>query len=231
MPPEGMLLTDRLAERLGVRIGDTLVVEVLDGQRATRSVPVVGVGARPDGPERLHGPRCAEPAARRGRTRTPRSPCASTGRRASALFRAPQGVAARGRASASKAAMLHNFRETTARNVLYLHHDPHRLRRGHRGRRRLQQRADRAAGARVGAREPARARASRAARSRCCCWASSRIELAVAMPLGCLLGYLLSLGDRGDEPHRHDRDPDGRRAAHLCVRRRSRSWLPAPPAR
>ncbi len=38
VPPEGLLLTDRLAERLGVRPGDTLRVEVLTGRRNQRDV-------------------------------------------------------------------------------------------------------------------------------------------------------------------------------------------------
>ena len=42
VPPEGLLLTDRLAERLGVRPGDTLRVEVLTGSRNQRDVPVAG---------------------------------------------------------------------------------------------------------------------------------------------------------------------------------------------
>jgi putative ABC transport system permease protein len=42
IPAEGILLTDRLAERLGVRTGDSLLVETLAGQRNKRQVPVVG---------------------------------------------------------------------------------------------------------------------------------------------------------------------------------------------
>ena len=93
---------------------------------------------------------------------------------------------------ASKIAMLQNFRDDLRAQRALLHDDTHRVRRGDRGRRRLQQRADRAAGARVGAREPAGARASPAARSRSFLLGELAIELAVAIPLGCLLGYLLS---------------------------------------
>jgi len=39
IPAEGILLTDRLADRLGVRTGDTLWVEVLTGARNQREVP------------------------------------------------------------------------------------------------------------------------------------------------------------------------------------------------
>jgi putative ABC transport system permease protein len=43
MPAEGLLLTERLAEKLGVRPGDRLTVEVLEGRRAVRSVVVAGL--------------------------------------------------------------------------------------------------------------------------------------------------------------------------------------------
>jgi len=43
LPPAGVLLTARLAERLGVRPGDRLTVEVLEGARPVREVPVAGV--------------------------------------------------------------------------------------------------------------------------------------------------------------------------------------------
>jgi putative ABC transport system permease protein len=43
MPEEGVVLTDYLADRLGVRPGDKVTVEVLEGSRPVREVPVVGV--------------------------------------------------------------------------------------------------------------------------------------------------------------------------------------------
>jgi putative ABC transport system permease protein len=43
LPDEGVLLTKRLAERLGVRAGDSLRVEVLEGARPVRDVKVAGV--------------------------------------------------------------------------------------------------------------------------------------------------------------------------------------------
>lgn len=43
VPPEGIVLTQRLAEALRVQPGDFLFVEVLEGRRKTRRVPVVGV--------------------------------------------------------------------------------------------------------------------------------------------------------------------------------------------
>ena len=43
IPAEGLLLTDRLAARLGVAPGDAISVEVLEGDRRARDVPVVGI--------------------------------------------------------------------------------------------------------------------------------------------------------------------------------------------
>ena len=42
MPATGLLLTDRLAARLGVVPGDTVSVEILEGDRRVRDVPVAG---------------------------------------------------------------------------------------------------------------------------------------------------------------------------------------------
>jgi putative ABC transport system permease protein len=41
-PPDGIVLTDYLGTRLDLKSGDTLTVEVLDGSRPVREVPVVG---------------------------------------------------------------------------------------------------------------------------------------------------------------------------------------------
>lgn len=43
IPPEGLVLTDRLADILDVRPGEDVVVEVQEGSRYTRSVPVAGM--------------------------------------------------------------------------------------------------------------------------------------------------------------------------------------------
>ena len=40
LPPQGLILTDRLAELLGATAGDTVTVEVLEGRRAIRQVAV-----------------------------------------------------------------------------------------------------------------------------------------------------------------------------------------------
>ncbi len=43
IPPSGILLTDHLGNILGVRAGDLLTVEVLEGSRPVREVPVAGL--------------------------------------------------------------------------------------------------------------------------------------------------------------------------------------------
>ncbi len=43
VPPHGIVLTDRLSELLRARPGDTLIVEVREGARRTRAVPVAAV--------------------------------------------------------------------------------------------------------------------------------------------------------------------------------------------
>lgn len=43
LPPEGVVLTDALAELLHVKPGELLTVEILEGSRPVRQVPVVGV--------------------------------------------------------------------------------------------------------------------------------------------------------------------------------------------
>ena len=40
LPPEGLMLSTKLAEVLGAQVGDTIVVEVLEGARPVRQVPV-----------------------------------------------------------------------------------------------------------------------------------------------------------------------------------------------
>jgi putative ABC transport system permease protein len=43
LPPEGLVLTDQLAKILGAKPGDTLTIEVLEGARPVRQVPLVAV--------------------------------------------------------------------------------------------------------------------------------------------------------------------------------------------
>lgn len=49
LPPEGLLLTDYLAQDLGLRVGDTVVVEVQEGQRRRVEIPLAGVVDEPLG--------------------------------------------------------------------------------------------------------------------------------------------------------------------------------------
>ncbi len=49
LPPEGLLLTDYLAEDLGLRIGDEIRVEIQEGHRQTVVVPLVGLVDEPLG--------------------------------------------------------------------------------------------------------------------------------------------------------------------------------------
>ena len=43
LPPHGLVLSAKLAEALGARVGDDLLVEVLEGKRPVRTVPLVGL--------------------------------------------------------------------------------------------------------------------------------------------------------------------------------------------
>ena len=43
MPPDGVLITDHLAKILGVRPGEILTIETLEGNRAVRQAPLVGL--------------------------------------------------------------------------------------------------------------------------------------------------------------------------------------------
>jgi putative ABC transport system permease protein len=43
LPPDGLVLSLKLAEVLGARVGDLLTVDVLDGRRPTRLTPVSGI--------------------------------------------------------------------------------------------------------------------------------------------------------------------------------------------
>ena len=49
VPQQGLLLTDKLAEVLHVKPGDVLRVELLEGPRTTRDIPIAGVVAEPIG--------------------------------------------------------------------------------------------------------------------------------------------------------------------------------------
>jgi len=117
IPPEGILLTDRLAERLDVRVGETIRVETLTGNRVARDVPVAGTVRdllgllaymNLDALNRLlgEGDSVSSISVRLDRTQS------------EALFRHLKEYP-RIAIVASKIAMLQNFRETSARNLLF----------------------------------------------------------------------------------------------------------------
>ena len=117
VPPEGLLLTDRLAERLAVRPGDTLRVEFLTGRRNQRDVPVAGTVHDLIGlfayMDRDTLGRLTGDAATVSSVATKLDPA-----QADTLF-ARLKEFPRVAIAASKTAMLANFRETSARNVLF----------------------------------------------------------------------------------------------------------------
>ena len=55
LPPEGLVISKKLAEVLGVKAGETVRVEVLQDKRPVADVPVVELLGRYLGAERLHG--------------------------------------------------------------------------------------------------------------------------------------------------------------------------------
>ena len=116
LPDDGLLLTDRLAQRLGARAGDSITVELLEGNRAHRDVlmagtvrDLIGLSAYMDFHalnRLLHESDAANGASiLLDRTNAP------------AFFAALKGLPAVATA-ASKRAMLENFKATSARNVL-----------------------------------------------------------------------------------------------------------------
>jgi putative ABC transport system permease protein len=117
VPPEGVLLTDRLAERLDVRPGDRLRIEVLSGEMRQRDVVVAGTVADMVGAfaymslDALGG--MIGEAGLVSSLSLRVDPAESA-----ALFRALKQMP-RVATAASKEAMLANFRETSARNVLF----------------------------------------------------------------------------------------------------------------
>ena len=43
MPPDGLLVSAKLAEILGARIGDTVQIELLEGKRRKLEIPIRGL--------------------------------------------------------------------------------------------------------------------------------------------------------------------------------------------
>ena len=117
LPPEGILLTDRLATRLAVRPGDRIRVEMLTGERRSGEVTVAGTAADMIG---LLAYMNLDTLARfTGEADVLSSFSVLADRsRSDALF-AHMKQYPRIATVASKASMLRNFRETTARNLLF----------------------------------------------------------------------------------------------------------------
>lgn len=117
VPAEGILLTDRLAERLGVRAGDSLLVETLAGQRNKRQVPVVGTVRDLIGLSAYMNLDALNKLMGEGDILSAVSVRLEASQSAE-LFRQLK-TFPRVAIAASKTAMLANFRETSARNVLF----------------------------------------------------------------------------------------------------------------
>jgi len=117
LPEEGMLLTDRLAERLAVRAGDTVRVEVLTGERRQRDVAVAGTVRDLIGLFAYMDLAALNRLAGDGDTVSTISAKLDSDQ-AEALFGRLKELP-RVAIAASKTAMLANFRETSARNVLF----------------------------------------------------------------------------------------------------------------
>jgi putative ABC transport system permease protein len=117
LPQEGILLTDRLAQRLGVRPGDRIEVDFLTGERRRVQVSVAGTSADLIGlAAYMRLPLLTRLA---GEPDTLSSFSVQVDRaHEDALFRALKAYP-RIATVASKAAILQNFRDTMARNVLF----------------------------------------------------------------------------------------------------------------
>ena len=67
LPPEGLVVSAKLAEVLGARVGDELLVEVLEGKRPVRNVRLVGLAEDFAGMAAYMDMHALEPAAGRRR--------------------------------------------------------------------------------------------------------------------------------------------------------------------
>lgn len=117
IPPDGVLLTNRLAERLDLQPGDSVVVEILVGEMRVRDVMVVGTVAD------MVGAYAYMRFDALGRTIGESDLASSLSLRvepsqSAALFTELKNMPHVATVS-SKEAMLANFRETSARNVLF----------------------------------------------------------------------------------------------------------------
>jgi putative ABC transport system permease protein len=118
LPPEGMLLTDRLAQRLALRPGDGVRVEFLTGKRRIAEVAVAGIVNDLIGLNAYMELRTLNRLAGDGDVRTGAAVRLADAAHGSALYERLKALP-RVATVASKAAMLQNFRDTSARNILF----------------------------------------------------------------------------------------------------------------
>jgi len=117
IPSDGILLTDRLADRLGVRVGDSVLVETLVGERHKRLLLVVGTVRDLIGLFAYMDLDALNRVMGEGKMLSAVSVRLDASQR-DALFQQLK-TFPRVAVAASKIAMLANFRETSARNVLF----------------------------------------------------------------------------------------------------------------
>jgi putative ABC transport system permease protein len=116
VPSEGLLLTERLARRLDVRVGQTITVELLEGNRSHQDVPVVGTVQDLIGLSAYMNAAALNRLLREGDSSNLASVLVDPSKTAP-FFAALKGLP-RVATAASKRSMLDNFRATMARNVL-----------------------------------------------------------------------------------------------------------------
>ena len=117
LPPDGVLLTDRLAQRLGVKPGDRLIVESLEGTRARREVAVTGVVDDLIGMSAYMDIGGLNRLMSEGESIS--AVAVTLDRSQAKAFYARLKEMPKVATVAIKEALLENFRETTARNVLF----------------------------------------------------------------------------------------------------------------
>lgn len=115
-PEDGLLLTDRLAQRLGVKTGQTLRVEVLEGRRQVLELPVTGTVAEMMGLGAYIERRSLNRLLQEGDLVNLATVAVEPGREPGLLEGLKQ--LPRVAAAFSKSVMLRNIEEITARNVL-----------------------------------------------------------------------------------------------------------------
>jgi putative ABC transport system permease protein len=116
--PEGLLMSDRLAAKLGLKVGDTVTVEVREGRRPVREVPVTRVVRDMMGLNAYMDRRALNRLLGEGDVATLFSLYVERGA-VSQVLQATQAMP-RVAGAFSKATMLRNMREVTARNILVI---------------------------------------------------------------------------------------------------------------